>query len=238
MKFVYRIVNAVLGALVIVASFFLNLFRIEIITGESLSETIEALSQEKAGAVGLYEEFSIKRFIDFFTGKDDLSGLLSTEGKLFLWPDEFKPLNVRLIIFAAAFALAIAVGIFIIVFSCISDRRLPMLIAGIAGIALVIVMIVSFGSISKSIFTNEVNVLSYLFNYFAGASIISTLIGSAVGSALSLSISLAGIRAGLLIIFICVVAWTAIFYLVELGDPAAQKEKDEKKALKAAEKAK
>ncbi|MBR6334536.1 MAG: hypothetical protein IKR90_00125, partial [Clostridia bacterium] len=56
-------------------------------------------------------------------------------------------------------------------------------------------------------------------------------------------ITLAGVQNGLLFIFIGVVIWTAIYYLVEWGDPKAKEEKEralaekaEKKRLKAEKK--
>ena len=216
MKVVYRVVNAVLGALVFVASFFLDFFYVRIGTGENLKEVIETISKDKTSGVAIAETFSIKRFIDIYNGKDTLSALLKFDhDKSFLWPKEFYSLNTRLIIFLAAFALVLAVGLFSIIWS----------------------------SVSNDLYEGKVNVIDDVIDSLLGEGIVSMLLGSTVTAALVFYITLAGVQNGLLFIFIGVVIWTAIYYLVEWGDPKAKEEKEralaekaEKKRLKAEKK--
>ncbi len=244
MKVVYRVVNAVLGALVFVASFFLDFFYVRIGTGENLKDVIETISKDKTSGVAIAETFSIKRFIDIYNGKDTLSALLKFDhDKSFLWPKEFYSLNTRLIIFLAAFALVLAAGLFIIIWSCCSAKRIPVLAAGILGIILVVTMICTLNSVSKDLYEGKVNVIDYVIDSLLGEGIVSMLLGSTVTAALVFYITLAGVQNGLLFIFIGVVIWTAIYYLVEWGDPKAKEEKEralaekaEKKRLKAEKK--
>lgn len=243
MKALYRIVNAVLGVLYFVAAFFLNFFRIEIETSDSLADFFYNLTDNKTGGVGIVEEFSIKRMIDVATGKDSLAKLLNIkvgDGNIY-WPEELYGLNVRLVIFAVAIIISIAAALFVIIWSCCSNKHLPIFIAGLVGVVAIITMIASFNSMSHDIYYNKVNIVDFIVDQILGEGVLSSLIGRAASSAVAIELALAGVQNGLLFVFIGIVAWTGIFFLVDLGDPVAKAEKETEKAAeekKKAEKAK
>lgn len=243
MKYLYRIVNIILGVLVFVSAVFVHFLRIIIRTGESLDSFFMNLMDNKTDGVGLAEEFSILRFYKLFTGKDDLSFIVDTakNGGNILWPKEFYPLNVRLIIFAACFILMLAAGLFLIIWSCFSNKHLPMFITGIVGLVLDIVMIFDFKSISTDIYTAKVDVVGYLIDKLLGEGLLASLLGNVVDKvskgAVELIITMCGLQNAFLFIFIAVIMWSGAFYLVDLGDPKAKEMKEAEKAAKAEKKA-
>ena len=237
MKYVYRIVNAVLGALVFVASLFTGFIKLRIETGETLDDIFNKLSSDKASGVAVAEEFSIMRVIRMFTGKDDLSFLV--EEKTFAgiyWPEEFNVMNVRLALFAGSFVLMLVAGLFLIIWSCFTDKRIPVIVVGVLGIVLDIVMILSFRSLSTDIYTGKVDLMTYLIDRIFGEGILSLLLGTAADKALTLILTLCGLQNALLFIFMGVVIWTAAFYVVDIGDPQVKAEKAALKEAKAAKK--
>jgi hypothetical protein len=238
MKVVYRVINAIFGVLVFVAAFFLNFFHIELGTSENLTDFLYSVTDNETGAVAVTEEFSIKRIIDLFTWKDSLSSLLNLNSNgSFLWPDEFHSLNARIIIFLASFAIALILGIVIIVFACVSNKRLPNVIFGVLGIIAVIAMIASFNSMSSDIYDGKVNVIDYVVDSLFTNELITTIVGAAASTAVTLYICLAGMQNGLLFIFIGVAVWSLINILVDVGDPKAKAEQEALKAAKAEKKA-
>ncbi len=239
MKVVYRVINAIFGALIFVAAFFLKFFHVEIVTSESLADVIYSLTENKTGAYAIAEEFSIKRIIDVFTGNDTLSSFIKLDGNgSFLWPSEFHALNVRMIVFLSSFLIAMILGILIIIFACTSDKRVPNLILGILGIVAIIAMIASFNSMSEDVYNGTVNVIDYIVDRLFTNELVTSLLGAAASTAISLEITLAGMQNGLLFIFIGVAAWSLINILVDVGDPKAKAEQDAAKAAKAEKKAK
>ncbi len=231
MKVVYRVINAIFGALIFVAAFFLKFFHVEIVTSESLADVIYSLTENKTGAYAIAEEFSIKRIIDVFTGNDTLSSFIKLDGNgSFLWPSEFHALNVRMIVFLSSFLIAMI--------ACISDKRVPNLILGILGIVAIIAMIASFNSMSEDVYNGTVNVIDYIVDRLFTNELVTSLLGAAASTAISLEITLAGMQNGLLFIFIGVAAWSLINILVDVGDPKAKAEQDAAKAAKAEKKSK
>lgn len=238
MKVVYRVINAIFGVLIFVAALFLNFFHVEIVTSENLSEFIYSLTDNETGAYAIAEDFSIKRIIDVFTGKDELSTLINIDSdSVFVWPSEFHSLNVRMIVFLSSFLIAMILGILIIVFACASNKRLPNVIFGVLGIIAIIVMIASFNSMSKDVYDGTVNVIDYVVNKIFTSEIVTSLLGAAASTAISLEITLGGMQNGLLFIFIGVAAWSLINILVDVGDPKAKAEQEALKAAKAEKKA-
>ncbi|MBR6940356.1 MAG: hypothetical protein IKH65_06105 [Clostridia bacterium] len=236
MKYVYRAVNALLGVLTLISAFFVGFIKIKLETSDKLAETIYDISGKKASGIAVGEEFSIYRFIRFFTGKDDLSFMLPDEHKLFLWPKEFAPINARIIVFAVFFALILATGIFLIIYSCFGKKRLPVFIAGLCGIVFDIVMMNTFRSAAREIYNGTVDVLGYVFDNGLGSGILAMLAGSAAKSAFQLNLSLCGLQNAFMMIFIAVAVWSLIFYAVDIGDPKAKQEQEAEKAAKLAKK--
>ena len=238
MKTVYRIINAMMAAGVFVAAFFANFVKITIGTNSSLDEFFSELSKGESTGIAVAETFSIKRFIMFFTGKDPLSVMLKINtSKVFLWPDEFNVMNVRLGLIVGSFVLMLALALFVIIYSCISGKRLPMLITGIVGVALAIVFIRAFNSIAYDILSGEINVVDYVVDSILGEGVLVGLLGSVASSAVVIYLTLAGMHIWLFVLFLGIAMWTAIFYLVDIGDPEAKKLREEEKKSKLAKKA-
>lgn len=240
MKYVYRVVNAILGALVFVAAFFTDFLKIEISVSESTWEgiknfvnTIKADTLSNDG-YALVESFSIQRMINVARGKDELSGLIKSSSKPFLWPEIFKPINVKLGFFAAFFVLMLLTGLFIIIWSCVSNKRLPVLIAGVAGIGFDIGLIATFKMWATPLADGTIDVASWVSEQMFGNSelltgtlgkIVSYVAGITMDRALTLDFALCGLQNAMLFIFIAVICWSAIFYLVELGDTQTKENK-------------
>lgn len=216
MKYVYRIVNILLAIAVYPAVLFTDFIYFGI-----------KLDMADAAMV---ESITIKRIIDFFAGKDPLSFLLKDSTKPLTWPEAFQPINARLIVCAVCLGLMVLIPIFIIVWSCITGKKLPMFIAGVSGIVIDIVMIACFNSAAKEILSGNINMIKAIVG--------NGLLSSLFGGAFSINhLSLSGVQNALLFIYIGVAIWTAVYWLVDLGDPDAAREKQEAKEKKAAKKA-
>lgn len=238
MKYVYRVVNALLGFAVLVVAYTVNFFRIEISTGENLSEILGAISKDDYKSIGLVEDFSIKRLVDLVTGKDPLSRFMGDMGsKPIYWPEKLHSLNAPIIIFAVAFILMLVVGIFLIVWSCFSNKRIPALIAGVLGVVFNIIMLAAFSDIYTKCSNGTVSLIDYFLETWFGSGLLSTIAGYITGSTLVLDFALSGLQNAFFIVFLCVIIWTALFYLVEIGDPKAKEEKEREKKEKEAKKA-
>ena len=240
MKIVYRAVNILLAVLILLSAFFVNFVEVRIETSDSLAEFFKTLSKDASEGAALYEDFSIKRVVDIANGKDDLSQMFDGSSGPILWPEDFNQLNTRLIVFASCFGLILLIALFILIFSIVSKRSLPVFIAGFAGIAADIVMILVFRSMADDIFTGKVNMVDFIVDRIFGTGTLVNLIGSLAGGAFKVILALNGVQNAFLFIFIAVVLWTAIFFLVDLGDPKAKELKEtekEQKAKKKAEKA-
>lgn len=203
MKALYRIVNAVLGALFFPAALFLDVFFIQIST--------------TLANAGVEESINIKRIISIITGNDPLSRIVLKDGS-FKWPEAFAPINGKLIAAAVFFCLVLAAALFIVIWSCCSNKRLPIFIAGIAALVFTIVMIIIFNSAAASIISGEIGLVKAL----AGEGVLSTLFGGLVQVD---NLKLGGFHCGFIILAIVILVWTGAFYLVELGDTEEEAKK-------------
>lgn len=206
MKYVYRIVNALLAAAIFPAVLFLDFLLVRAST--SLAD------------VGLEETITLKRIIDIFTGHDTLSSLIQSSGD-FSWPEAFAPINSRLIACVVFFALALIAALFIIFWSIFSNKRIPVLSASIAGLVSVIVMNACFNSAAREIMSGTINIVQAFATGW---------IGSIVGSIVNIdTLVFGGFQNGMIILFVCLIIWTGAFYLVELGEPKEEKSEPKKK---------
>ncbi len=237
MKIVYRAVNIILAVLILLSAFFVNTLQIKVETSDSLAEFFKTLSKDASGGAAVYEDFSVKRAVDIATGKDDLSELFTGSSGPILWPEDFKELNGRLITVGVCFALIVLIGLFVLIFSFISKKNLPVFIAGAVGIIADIVMMISFRSIADDVFTGKVDMVNFILDMLLGTGTLVNLVGSLAGGAFKVILALDGVQNAFLIICIALVLWTAIFYLVDLGDPKVAEEKAKEKEMKAAKKA-
>ena len=206
MKALYRIVNALLAAAIFPVILFMDFIYFRIST-----DVVDA---------GLHETLNFMDFIDIYNGDHLLSSFIKTDS-VFTWPDALNPLNARLITFVVTLVLAVIIALFIIIWSCLSNKRLPVLIASISGIVSTIVMICCFNSASKAITSGVINLIDAF-----SSGIIMSLVGNLINIE---AIDLAGFQNGILITFILLIIWTSAFYVIELGEPKEEKEVSKKK---------
>lgn len=205
MKALYRIVNALIAASIFPVVIFVDLFLFK-------------LSTSFANA-GLEESFSVKFIIDIITGKEafwhDL--ILSDAPTSFSWPAALDPIKGRLITCAVCLVLVILIALFIIVWSCCSNRRIPVLIASAGGLISTIVMIACFNSAAALFIDGTIN----LFSVFSGGWFVSL-----VGNFVSVDkLMLGGFQNGFIFIFVGLLVWTGAYYLIEIGDTEEEKAK-------------
>ncbi len=203
MKYLYRIVNALLAAAFFPAALFLEFVVVRLSTN-----LFEA---------GLQETFTLKQIIDILTGKETFFGIEVSGGDL-TWPAALDPIKGRLIATVAAFAVAIIAAVFIFVWSICSNKRLPVVISAVVGIASVITMTSCFHSAAWLFVDGTINVVK-LFS--------SGLVASILGNMVNVdSLGFAGFQNGILIVFILILVWSAAFYIVEIGEPKENNKKE------------
>lgn len=209
MKYLYRIVNALLAAAVFPVVIFADLILFR------LSTTL--------ADVGLEESISIKFIIDVITGKESFwhEMIIQNSSGSFTWPSALNPVKGRLIAFAVCFVLILLISLFIIIWSACSNKRIPVLAASAAGLVSTIVMIACFNSAAALLMDGTINVV----NIFSSNWIVS-LLGNVVLVDL---LSLGGFHNGIIFLFVGLLVWTGAFYLIEIGEP---KEEDKKTKIK------
>ncbi len=207
MKYLYRIVNALLAAAVFPATLFLEFIFIRIAT--TLADA------------GLKESMSLWEIIEILTGKETFMGFdLSASSGNLSWPAVLDPVKPKLIAAVVAFALALVCALFVLFWSIFSNKRLPVVISSVLGIASVITMTSCFNSVANLFVSGEINIVDLFSDNW-----LVSLVGEIV---VVHSLSLGGFQNAILIAFIILLVWTGAFYLVELGEP-----KEEKKLEKA-----
>lgn len=207
MKYVYRIVNALIAAAVFPATLFFEFIYIRIAT-----TLVDA---------GLQESMTLWEIIEILTGKETFLGFdLSASSGNFSWPAALDPVKPQLIAAVAAFALALVCALFIFFWSIFSNKRLPVVISSVLGIASVITMVTCFNSVASLFVSGEINVVDLFTDNW-----LVSLVGEII---VVHALSLGGFQNAILIAFILLLVWTGAFYLVEIGEP-----KEEKKLKKA-----
>ena len=201
MKYVYRLVNALLSLAVFPVIYFLDLLYIEAsVTGASSA---------------LYERISIKDYFDLKAGRSDYSTIFSLLNidfnGVFRWPEQFAPINKRLVVVLVCLALMLIAAVIILVFSIFSNKRMPVLISSGVGLVAISVATAVFSSIGTEFTSGNINIISA----FSDSSILSALGGSLLQIG---AVRFGGFQAAEIIIFVGLILWTAIFYLSELGE--------------------
>lgn len=207
MKALYRIVNGLLAAAIFPVAIFVDLVLFR------LSTTIfEA---------GLEEAISVKFIIDVITGKEEFwHEMIIKNSSGFSWPVALDPIKGRLIAVAVCFVLVILISLFIIIWSCCSNKRIPVLAASVGGLISTIVMIACFNSAASLFVSGSINLVS-LFSTGWLASILGNFVSVDL-------LSLGGFQSGFIFIFIGLIVWTGAFYLIEIGDTDEEKAKARK----------
>lgn len=209
MKYLYRIVNALIAAAIFPVVIFTDLIAFRV--GTSFFNE-----------AGLQESISIKFIFDVISGKETFWHEMIIENSTgsFTWPTGLDPIKGRLIAFVVCFALALIACLFIFFWSLFSNKRLPVVIATGTGLISTIVMIACFGSAADLIVDGTVNLVSALSNSW---------LASLAGSFVSVDgLMLGGFQNGMIFVFAGLLIWTGAFYLIEIGDTDTAKEKSEK----------
>ncbi len=204
MKYLYRIVNILLALLMFPVVIFSDLVAFR-------------MSTSIIDQVGLEESFSIKFIIDIITGKETFWHEMlieNAEGPL-TWPAGLDPIKGRLITFVVCFALVLVAMIFIIVWSCCSNKRIPVLAASVAALISTIVMIACFNSAAKLIVDGTINLVSML-----SSNLLVSLLGNVVGFD---GLKLGGFHNGMIFVIVGLLVWTGAYYLIEIGDTPEEK---------------
>ena len=204
MKYLYRIVNALLAAAVFPVILLMDFIYFRIGT-----TVVDA---------GLHETLSVKDIIDIVRGEHYFSFIFDgIKSSSFSWPEAFDLINGRLITSGVCLVLVIIAAIFIIVWSICSNKRIPVIIASVAGLIATIVMMSCFSSAASVITTGVIGVKDVL-----STGILTSILGGLIKIE---AISLAGFQNGLIFTFIFLLIWTGSFYLIEIGEPKEEKAK-------------
>lgn len=202
MRYLYRIVNALLAAVVFPVILLMDFIYFRIGT-----TVIDA---------GLHETLSVKDIIDIIRGEHYFSFIYDgVKSSSFSWPEAFDLINGRLVASGVGLVIVVIAAIFIIIWSICSDKRIPVVAASAAGLIATIVMISCFKSAASVITTGVIGVKDVLS---------SGMLTSILGSLIKIeAISLAGFQNGLIFTFIFLLIWTASFYIIEIGETKEEK---------------
>lgn len=224
MKYLYRIVNIVLAAVTFPIIIFLDFIKIRV--GDDLGNFLGGLLGGGSGStssilpVGLEEQVSVKFLIDVWRGvgrgefwhdlliNNDDTGKINIE-----WPEALNVVKGDLITVAVCLAIVIIAAVFIIVWSCISNKRIPVLAATGTGLVALIVMRIFFDSATGVIRTIPLTDLIGGNGLLAIAGSLIKIDDIAIGSFWLI----------LLFLFIALLVWTGSYYLIEIGDTPEEK---------------
>lgn len=208
MKYLYRIVNALLAAAVFPAVLFLEFIFLRIST-----TFLDA---------GLQESLTLWEIIEILTGKEKFVGFdLSVSSGNLSWPAALDPVKAQLIAAIVGFALALICVLFVFFWSIFSSKRLPVIISSVLGIASVITMTSCFNSVADLFINGTMNVVELFSDNW-----LVSLVGEVI---IVNALSLGGFQNAILIAFILLLVWTGAFYLVEIGESKEEKIKEVKK---------
>ncbi|MBO5859003.1 MAG: hypothetical protein J6R20_04435 [Clostridia bacterium] len=209
MKYLMKVVNALIAAAIFPVAIFLNFIFVQIGTTESAMSIFQMFGAEATG-VGIEESLSLYNFYQIYKGDHYLSDLLKNSSGPFMWPQALEPLNGRLIAFAVFFVICILIALFILIWSICSDKRLPVIIAAAGGILSAAIMTACFNSAANMLTSGTIPLFS-LFEQGLITDLLSGLVGVD-------TLMLGGFHSGFFIIFIGIILWTGAFMLVDLGE--------------------
>lgn len=214
---IFNVVTIIIALIIYPVAYSINLILIQVSTNDSLSWLFELVNQGESetslGGMGLEISLSIKRIIDIINGKDEYSFIMDyiKSNEDFVFPEALQPVKIKLIIAAVCFVLALLIALFIIIWSCISKKRFPVLIASAGGALTTVIMMAVFGSASNFITSDAFNISSLI----ADAGWLADIL---LGVIQIDTFALAGVEIGFLAVFIGILVWTGAFYLVEIGE--------------------
>ena len=209
MKYLMKVVNALIAAAIFPVAIFLDFVFLQIGTNESAQSIFELFGTDYPG-VGVEESLSLYNIYQIYNGDHYLSGMFKNSSGPFMWPEALEPLNGRLIAFAVFFALTILIALFILIWSICSSKRLPVILAAVGGIVSTIIMISCFNSAAGELTSGAISLIS-LFS----EGLITDLIGGYIGVD---TLMLGGFQSGFIIIFVAIIVWTGAFMLIDIGE--------------------
>ncbi len=211
MKYLMKVVNALIAAAIFPVAIFLNFIFVQIGTTDSVADILQFFGTEIPG-VGVEQSLSLYNFYEIYNGDHYLSGMFKFSSGPFMWPQALEPLNGRLIAFAVFFALSILIALFILVWSICSDKRLPVILAAAGGIISSIVMICCFNSAANEIISGNIPLTTIIGG---DGGLITDLLGGLIGVD---TLALGGFHFGFIFIFVAIIVWTGAFMLVDVGE--------------------
>lgn len=207
MNYLYRIVNALLAAVVFPIILLMDFIYFRL--GTTILDA------------GLHETLSVLDMINIVRGEHYFSYIYEgVKTSSFTWPEAFDIINGRLITSGVCLALVIVAAIFIIVWSICSNKRIPVVAASAFGLVSTIVMTACFKSATSVITTGVIGVKDV-----APGGLLTSIVGSLVKIE---AISLAGFQNGLIFLFVFLLVWTGCYYIIEIGEDKEEKIKANK----------
>ena len=212
MKYVMKVINALIAAAIFPAAYFLDLFFIQIGTNENAQWIVQLISENSPG-IGVEEALSIREIIQIIRGEHIYSSMFDGMSGNFTWPEALAPLNGRLITVAVCFVLCLLIALFVIIYSICSSKKLPVLIAAISGLVSAIIMISCFNSAAETLTSGAIQIADIFGNnpdnWF------SNLLLGFVGVD---TLMLGGFHSAFIIIFVGIIVWTGSFAIIEIGE--------------------
>ncbi len=199
---VFRVGHALLAAAVFPILFFMQLISVKF-----------SLSVVDVGVDLSDVDLSVYRIINILTGKDDLNGLINPDKfKGLGWPAELDLIKGRLIAIAVFLAIIVVSALFLIVWCCVSNKKIGYFIGGAAGLVSIIAVMVIFSGIAKEFTSGNINI----FSFFTSTGIISMIATAIGGRVVNIdSLMLGSFANALLMLFIAMVIWTGVFVITD-----------------------
>lgn len=202
MKYLYRIVNALLAAAVFPAALFLD--------GILLRASTTLMDY------GLEETFTLMRIINIFLGKETFFGI-PYEKNIATWPTALDPVQGKVIASIVFLVITLVIALFIFFWSIFSNKRLPVAIASASGMITMIISTACFKSATNLLTKGVVNVVELFSDGW-----LASLLGGIVNID---RLEFGGFQNGILICFLIILLWTGAYYLVEIGESKEEKVK-------------
>ena len=197
MNIVYRTVHIILAAAVFPAVFFLQLFYMEI--------------SPKFLDYGMSLEFSLYQIFDLFGGGSKTSAVRSAFSKESLsniW-SVFAGSRASLVLMMISAVLTLALTVFVIVAGIVKGNRKVLLSASSAGLVTSILFKVFSANVCRSVVSGKVDIVSLFTKSF---------IGNFFGDLLSVdTLRIGAFSNAVLILFMCMVIWSVIYIVTDIG---------------------
>lgn len=197
MNLVYRIVHALLAAAVFPAVIFLQLFYMEV--------------SPNFIDYGVSLEFSLYQIFDLFGGGGKTSSLRSAFSKESLsniW-SVFAGSHASLVLMVASGVITLALTVFVIVACIVKGNRKVLLSASSAGLVTSILFKVFSAQVCRTVTAGEVDIVKIFSQSF---------VAGFLGDLISVdTLRIGAFSNAVLILFICMVIWSVIYIVTDIG---------------------